>query len=287
MTATDPGTLPPRAGVQPPAPDSVSWRVHADPMMWVAGLRALYLQALHPRVIRGFLQNSDYEHGSWQRLARTADYVGTTTYGTVEEAHRAAARVRRIHDRLSAVDPDTGERYGIGDPDLLLWVHCCEIDSYLDTVRRSGMRLTAADADRYVREQRWRAWMVGIDPLRAPVDRASLAACLAGYRPVLAATAEARAAARFVLLPPMRRSLELSPARPGWAGIAAVAFGLLPRWARRMYGLPEPVPVAGPAAAVAARALRTGLLAVPRQLREGPHVRNARRRLATAAGRPA
>ncbi|ADI04220.1 hypothetical protein SBI_01099 [Streptomyces bingchenggensis BCW-1] len=32
-------------------------------------------------------------------------------------------------------------------PDLLLWVHCAEIDSCLQVVRRSGFPLTAAQAD--------------------------------------------------------------------------------------------------------------------------------------------
>ena len=41
-------------------PDSVTWQMHGDPMMWVAGVRALYLQALHPRAVRGVMQNSDF-----------------------------------------------------------------------------------------------------------------------------------------------------------------------------------------------------------------------------------
>ena len=34
-------------------PGSGTWRIMSSPIMWVAALRALYLQALHPRVIRG------------------------------------------------------------------------------------------------------------------------------------------------------------------------------------------------------------------------------------------
>jgi hypothetical protein len=33
-------------------PGSVTWRVMSSRIMWVAVVRALYLQALHPRVIR-------------------------------------------------------------------------------------------------------------------------------------------------------------------------------------------------------------------------------------------
>lgn len=274
--------LSPDSDVRPLGPESVSWRVHADPMMWVAGLRALYFQALHPRVIRGFTQNSDFRDGTWQRLMRTTGYVGTTTYGTLEQAHRAAARVRRIHDRLSATDPATGERYGVGDPDLLLWVHCCEIDSYLSVVRRAGLRLRPAEADRYVREQRFRAWLIGIDPKDAPADVAALDRYFETVRPVAVATPEAQDAARFILFPPMRRLLEFSVARPGWAGVGSLAYSTLPRWARELYRLP--LPYNGLTTTAALRALRATALAVPRPLREGPSIRAARRRISAATG---
>src|SRR4051795_5985528 len=118
--AADPGLF---------GPESVTWQLHGDPMMWVAGIRALYLQALHPRAVRGVVQNSDFRRDAWGRLLRTASFVGEITYGTAPAAERAGARIRGIHRRLSATDPDTGERYGVDDPDLLLWVHCAEIDS--------------------------------------------------------------------------------------------------------------------------------------------------------------
>lgn len=273
-------TLPPDSDVRPPGPGSVTWRIHGDPIMWVAGLRALYFQALHPRVIRGFTQNSDYRDGTWSRLVRTTGYVGTTTYGTVEQAHRAAARVRRIHDRLTAVDPETGERYGIGEPDLLLWVHCCEIDSYLQVVRRAGMRVSRAEADTYVREQRWRAWLVGIDPRDAPADAAALDTYFTAVRPSLAGTPEARSVARFIMFPPMNWALGLTLARPGWAGIGALGYALLPGWARDLYGMNPPVSRLATTAAL--RALRMTALTVPRPLREGPHIRDARRRIEAA-----
>ena len=39
-------------------PGSVTWRIMGEPIMWVAGFRALYLQALHPRTMRGTWQNT-------------------------------------------------------------------------------------------------------------------------------------------------------------------------------------------------------------------------------------
>ncbi|WP_107102716.1 N-formylglutamate amidohydrolase [Streptomyces torulosus] len=93
-------------------PDSVTWQTHGDPMMWIAGVRALYLQALHPRAVRGVMQNSDFRKDAWGRLLRTADFVGTVSYGTTDAAERAAARAGvtpwRFVNRLSrlVVDPE-------------------------------------------------------------------------------------------------------------------------------------------------------------------------------------
>ena len=71
---------------------SVTWRVHVEPILWVAGLRAMYLQSLHPRVMRGTYQNSAlFDTGkAWNRFLRTAQFVNVRTFGTKPEARRAA-----------------------------------------------------------------------------------------------------------------------------------------------------------------------------------------------------
>jgi uncharacterized protein (DUF2236 family) len=69
-----------------------------------------------------------------------------------------------------------------------------------------------------------------------------------------------------------------TPARPTWVGVAALAFAMLPRWARRMYGLPG-LPVSDAAASVVGRGVRRSLLSLPPRLRHGPHYRAAVARL--------
>ncbi|WP_406418803.1 oxygenase MpaB family protein [Streptomyces sp. NBC_01614] len=244
-------------------PSSVTWQMHGDPMMWVAGIRALYLQALHPRAVRGVMQNSDFRHDAWGRLLRTANFVGTISYGTTEAAEKAGTRVRRIHSMLGATDPDTGERYGVDEPELLLWVHCAEIDSYLQVARRSGFHLTDAQADRYIDEHRVSARLVGLDPDAVPANRAELAAYFEKVRPELACGPEARAVDDFLLRPPTHPLLV--PAREVlWRRVAHLAYAALPPYAQELYGRPAPKP------ATVTRQLRaTGTLlrAVPARLR--------------------
>jgi uncharacterized protein (DUF2236 family) len=244
-------------------PNSVTWQLHADPMMWVAGVRALYLQALHPRAVRGVMQNSDFRRDAWGRLMRTAHFVGTTTYGTTEAAERAGARVRKIHRMLSVTDPDTGERYPVDEPELLRWVHCAEIDSYLHVLRRSGYPLSDAAADRYLAEHRVSARLVGLDPDAVPADRAGMDAYFEKVRPELAAGEEARAVDDFLLRPPTHPLLV--PARALlWRRVAHLAYASLPPYAHELYGRPAPPP-----ATVTRRLRATGaaLRAVPDRVR--------------------
>ena len=53
-------------------PTSATWRVHLEPVLWVGGIRALYLQALHPRSPGPSLQFShqSLQTGSPERLQR-------------------------------------------------------------------------------------------------------------------------------------------------------------------------------------------------------------------------
>lgn len=251
-------------------PHSVTWRIHGHPIAWIGGLRALYLQALHPAALHGVFTTSDYRADPWGRLLRTARYVGVTTFADTATAHRAGARVRAIHARL-----------GVDDPHLLRWVHSCEVDSFLD-VHRRAVGLTDADAARYLQEQHRAAALVGL-PDDGPADREELEAYFAVVRPELAANAETREVARFLLVPPMPwRVRLLSPALPGWATVSALAFRTLPGWARRLYGVPS-MPGGDVAVTLALRGLRAGLDRLPPRLREGPELRAARQRLEESA----
>jgi len=241
-------------------PDSVSWQLHAEPAMWLAGIRSLYLQALHPRTVAGVVQNSDFRRDPLGRLVRTANFVGATTYCPADEVHEHAARVRRVHRELRAVDPDTGERYRVDDPELLLWVHCAEVSSFLAVVRRAGFPLTAAHADRYLDEQRRSAALVGLDPDEVPGDVAAMRAYLAACRPSLRRTAGSDEIYDFLHRPPVTGRLALG-VRVYEPLVGHLAYSLLPSWATRRYGhRPYPDVVATPMLRVLSGAVRVAQL---------------------------
>ena len=242
-------------------PGSVTWRVMSSRIMWVAIVRALYLQALHPRVIRGTLQNAATiaePVDAWARLRRTRTFIEARTFGTTAEAERAGRRVRKIHQSLTGTDPD-GTRYRVDEPELLLWVHCGEVASCADIARRSRLPFSAADLDAFVDEQRASAELVGVDRAAAPASMAELAAYYQKMRPGLYACEEAKQALRLTIHPPVpdgNRVLKL-----GLPPVSVLAFATLPRWARHMYGRPD-----GPLSDMAATAgLRATRLAFSQQ----------------------
>ena len=111
--------------------------VHGDASMFVGGLSALLLQALHPLAMAGVADHSDYRDRPVGRLARTSHFLALTTFGTVEEADAAVAAVRAVHRRVRGVAPD-GRPYAASDPHLVEWVHVAEVASFLRAHRRYG-----------------------------------------------------------------------------------------------------------------------------------------------------
>lgn len=275
-------------------PGSVTWRLHEEPVLVLAGLRSLYLQALHPRAMAGVAQNSHYKSDPWGRLVRTSMYVGITVYGTTAQAQAAGARLRRLHSRLHATDPRTGETFRVDEPDLLRWVHVTEVESFLSTARRAGLTLTDAEVDAYYTEQLRSAELVGLDPATVPGTAAEVAAYYDAIQPDLAMTREAAETMIFLTAPPvpwklnlpLRLGLNLGPTRWAYFGVAGTALALLPPWARRLYG-GLGLPAVDLSADLSVRGWRLLLSALPRKLREGPLREAAMERAARLGALPA
>ena len=254
-------------------PDSVAWRLHADPAMLAGGLRALVVQALEPRAMAGVDQHSRYRVDPWGRLQRTTEFVLRTTYGDVETAEAACAQVRKVHERIRGVDPTTGRWYTASDPDLLLWIHAVEVHSFVAAYRAYAGRLDDHDADRYVAEMVRVAELVELPRGMAPRSMGELREYLRSVEG-LQVTPAAREGMRTIFFPPMPLAL-----RPLWAIPATATLAILPRVARRLYGLPWPTAANLP--------VRANVFALTRVMNHllppSPIIRKARARVAAAA----
>jgi uncharacterized protein (DUF2236 family) len=236
-------------------------RVQGDSSMFVGGIRALLLQSLHPLAMAAVAQHSDYQGDPWGRLQRTSYFLAVTTFGRTEDAMAAIARVRAVHVRVTGTAPD-GRPYAASDPHLLTWVHIAEVDSFLRAHSRFGTEpLDQAGRDGYVADMARIGAELGVpDP---PRTEAELADRIGRYRAELAATSEARDAARFLLLSPPLPVVARAP----YGVLAAAAVSLLPRWARQPLRLPR-LPVTEtvlvrPAGRAMVRAIRWATSAPP------------------------
>lgn len=261
-------------------PTSVTWRVHTEPILWLAGFRALLLQMTHPRALAGVVQNSNFREDPWGRLYRTGRFYGEIVFGDTATAHRNGARVRNIHARLGGVDPQTSEPFRIDDADLLRWIHVTATESFCSTAVRAGLDLTPAEIDQYYDEQRAVAELVGLDRGDVPASAAQTAEYYRSIQPTLRVDGTAREVARFLAVPTLPYGLGYTPVRPLWLGVAAFSFSLLPAWARRLYGVPA-LPTTDLAVTLGSRALRSFVRAVvPRDRLEGPLYKAAMARAA-------
>jgi len=218
-------------------PDSSVWVVHSDLAMLIGGVRALMQQTLHPLAMTGVARHSDYRRDPWGRLHRTGLFLAATTFGTTAEAEAAVRRVRGVHNRVNGV-ADDGRAYSANDPELLRWVHICEVQSFLETHQRYGQhRLTADGEDRYVSEMARVGEALGCTDLPRTVSELSDA--FDTYTD-LAATPQAHDVVRFLLWPPLPFA-----ARAPYGVLVAAAIESLPTWAQQKLRLPV-VPVLTP-----------------------------------------
>jgi uncharacterized protein (DUF2236 family) len=235
-------------------PDAVAWRVHGDvTSMMVGGIAGLLLQMLHPAVLAGVWDHSNFRADMHGRLRRTARFIALTTYGGQEEAEATIARVRAIHDRVRGTLPN-GTPYAANDPALLAWVHVTEATSFLGAwIRYAEPGMSAADQDRYFAEMGRIARALGADPI--PRTRSEAQDLISAMRPHMRCEARTREVARLVL----KQRAPTMMAEPLQALTMQAGVDLLPAWAQRMHGLSAP--------ALTRPLVRAGTLGIARTLR--------------------
>lgn len=214
-------------------PDSVSWQVHREVTVLFGGARALLMQAAHPLVVAGADQTGMYDRNPWKRLQRTLILTYTLTFGTRAQAEAAASKINDVHSRINGVDPVTGCRYDALDPELLLYVHACLVDSALLFERLTVGKLNDVGRQRFHDEQKLAAELCLIPRELIPESFPELQSWLAGFarRGELLVTPGARRVADLFLHPPREAQW-----RPVLKGVSRLAFATLPSSIRDMYG---------------------------------------------------
>ena len=216
-------------------PESMVWRVHSElPSMLIGGISALMLQTLHPLAMAGVDQHSDFREDPFRRLSNTSVFIALTSFGSQAGAAEAIERVRHVHTRVRG-RADDGRSYSASSPDLLTWVHVALVRSFLSSYQRySGSPLTRAQRDQYFNEYALVALRLGAR--QVPGSVREVGTYLQAMRPQLHATPAALETLEFLMKPPGQSAAEhiLYPV------LASACVDLLPAWARRALGIPEP-----------------------------------------------
>lgn len=219
------------------APDGVAWRVNGDVVtMMIGGVSGLLLQMLHPAVLAGVWDHSDFRADMHGRLRRTAKFIAVTTYDHATAGRAAIAKVNRIHAKLSGVLPD-GTPYRVSDPHLLAWVHATETISFLDAwIRYGEPGMSRRDQDAYFDEMAVVAEALGAAPV--PRTRAAAEALIDRYRPELRADARTHEVAAMV----MRQTVGQASVDMAAGLIMQAGMDLLPAWAAALHDQPRRLP---------------------------------------------
>ncbi len=241
------------------AEDGAAWTVHAGTATFVAGIRALLIQALHPGAVAGVHDFSRYREDPIGRLTGTVRWIICVTYGSTAQAHAETARVGRLHQRVAGTYPtETGPRsYSASDAALLEWVHVAFTEAFLGAHQLWGGPIPGG-ADAYVREWAQAGRLMHVsDP---PETEADLRARMDAYleRGDLRHDERVAEVVRFLRDVPFTGSMRLA-----YRVLFAAAVASLPRGYRKLLGLRRtPLPVI--------TATRIVLAASSRALGSGP-----------------
>lgn len=212
--------------------NSVAWKVHGDvATMMVGGVGALLMQMLHPSVLAGVWDHSNFRDDMHGRLRRTARFIAVTTYGSRSEAEQVIEHVKLVHRDVNGWLPD-GTPYSATDPALLTWVHVTETYCFLEAWKRyAEPRMPLAEQNRYFAELREIAERMGCQGV--PESYSATVAFMHDRRGELEVSDRTREIVALLLNPAIKNAAFMPLQRIS----AQAAVDLLPRWARHMHNL--------------------------------------------------
>ena len=130
-------------------PDSMAWRIHANPIaLAVGGVAAVILELAEPRVRTGVWEHSTFRTDPLARMQRTGEATLITTYGPTAAAQVRIDMVTRMHARVGGTTPE-GLAYQALDGELMTWVQVTASWGFLNAYHRHVAPLSRAEQDRY------------------------------------------------------------------------------------------------------------------------------------------
>jgi uncharacterized protein (DUF2236 family) len=219
-------------------PGSVSWEINADlAAVSQAAVPAIVLEILHPSVMAGVQDLSNYREDPFQRARATLGYVLTTTFGNTEAATGLIERVKGIHAFVNGTRPD-GVPYRALDPELIAWVHTAIPWMIMRAFEHTKRPLSQQERDRYLAEQAVIGRMGGADWV--PTTTAELDEYVERMRPRLSVNAQTREFIDFLMTSPFFPNLPGPLDRQLHRFAIYAGMSRAPKWARELIGFDRP-----------------------------------------------
>jgi uncharacterized protein (DUF2236 family) len=155
-------------------PQSVTWQVNREAILFLGAGRALLLQLAHPWVAAAIEQHSDTFANPIRRFHRTFSTVYTMVFGSLDQSLSAARRLHRRHAAIrgtlqSAAGPfPAASCYCANAVPALRWVHATLSETALVAHALVLPALTQQQRERYYDESRLFAALFGIAPAHLP-----------------------------------------------------------------------------------------------------------------------
>lgn len=214
-------------------PGSISWRVDRESVVLAGGTCALLMQIAHPAVAAGVDAHSDFRADPFARLRRTLGASWAIVFGDRLAAEQAITRINAVHELVTGVVSETGDRYRALDPVLLMWVHATLVDTALRMHTRFVAPLTPRQEDDYHLEAAEVAIRLGVPEVLLPPTVAELRAWMDG----LIASDQVRVGPTALALMPAILYPTRVPPRIVWDAAHLASVSILHPAIRRQYGL--------------------------------------------------
>lgn len=163
-------------------PDTLTWRIDREAVIFLGAGRALLLQLAHPWVAAAIAEHSKTFADPIGRFHRTFDIVFAMVFGSLERALLSSRQLHRRHSMIVGEMPETvgpfaaGSRYHANDVASLRWVHATLVESALMAHDLVLPALTAEERERYWSESRLFGALFGLTADDLPADWSGFAA---------------------------------------------------------------------------------------------------------------
>ncbi|MFF2944495.1 oxygenase MpaB family protein [Streptomyces niveus] len=141
-------------------PESEFSALFDDPRWALAMIRATVLEAAHPQIGAALVDNSTFVAHPWRRLRNTFLSMRRMFGTDVAEREREAARLNRLHARMSGSD-SRGRAYDAMDRATRAWVVATLFESAVTMCRLSGQPLDQGTMERMYAE--YRTFLAALD----------------------------------------------------------------------------------------------------------------------------